>query len=553
MRKRLFSIAFPHWPLQRLVVERPECRGRSLVLWCHDPRRGQRVLLCSPAARRCGARGGMPLSEALALGVEQAWEWDAAADQRALLQLVRFCEQFSPVVCPEEISTGSRPVAAGLLLDGTGVVDRWGSDMEMAVTVQEAIRSEGYQSRVAVADTVGAAWAMARFASERLVVVPPGETQAALEPLPVACLRLDPSTLMMLQRLGVVRVEQLLRLPRAGLATRLGPHVLRRLDQALGTLEEPLETPAVEPIWKAQWQLEHPTVRQEVLEQGVQHLSQHLSQSLRERELGAIQIVCRLESEPLLNSQGERTAPWTWEFAVNFFRPTADAAHWWMLLRTPLDNQRWQAPIQRLQLWATSTARLPRQQRMLWNEWNEVRESEASHELAELIDRLSQRLGTDQVCAVRLRANTLPEDAYVALPLTGPQASAARLAAPSSRRPFAPAHRPLHLLPIPIRLMQMEIAASGMPGRFQLPHRSAETTSSPSQAMTTGVHRGGSWALPDLVQVSRAWGPERMETRWWRAIMVQRDYFRVEVEEGYRYWLFCDLTNQQWFLHGYFS
>ncbi len=548
MSKRLVSIAFPNWPLQRLVVERPECRGRSLVLWCHDPRRGQRVLLCSQAARRRGARGGMPVSEAMALGVEQAWEWDAAADQKTLRQLVRLCEQFSPIVCPEEFATGSQPISAGLLLDGTGVSQRWGGDMEMASHIQEAIRAEGYQARVAVADTVGAAWAMARFAPDRLVVVPPGQTLAALMPLPVACLRLEPSTLMLLQRLGVVRVEQLLRLPRAGLATRLGPLVLQRLDQALGKLEEPLQTPAPEPLWRAHWQLEHATIQQEVIEQVVQHLSQHLSQLLRERELGAIQIVCRLESEPLLTPQGERAAPWIGEFAVNFFRPTVDATHWWNLLRTPLENSRWQAPVQFLQLLATSTARLPRQQRTLWND---LRDGESSRELAELIDRLSQRLGTDQVCAVRLRANTLPEESYVALPLTGPQASAARLHAPSSRRPFAPAHRPLHLLHDPLRLMRVEFSTSGKPLRFQLPA---------SSASGAGAHAGAAKSPPvhasvaeDWLLVHRAWGPERIETRWWRGIIVMRDYFRVEVEGGYRYWLFCDLNNQQWFLHGYFS
>jgi protein ImuB len=50
--------------------------------------------------------------------------------------------------------------------------------------------------------------------------------------------------------------------------------------------------------------------------------------------------------------------------------------------------------------------------------------------------------------------------------------------------------------------------------------------------------------------VARHWGPERIETGWWRGPSVRRDYYRIETDEGRRFWLFRELTNRRWFLHG---
>jgi protein ImuB len=53
--------------------------------------------------------------------------------------------------------------------------------------------------------------------------------------------------------------------------------------------------------------------------------------------------------------------------------------------------------------------------------------------------------------------------------------------------------------------------------------------------------------------VARHWGPERIETGWWRRGLVRRDYYRVETTEGRRFWLFRDLAGGAWYLHGSFE
>jgi SAM-dependent methyltransferase len=53
--------------------------------------------------------------------------------------------------------------------------------------------------------------------------------------------------------------------------------------------------------------------------------------------------------------------------------------------------------------------------------------------------------------------------------------------------------------------------------------------------------------------VERSWGPERIETGWWRGDDIRRDYFIVEATTGERFWLFRNLIDGSWFLHGAFE
>jgi len=53
--------------------------------------------------------------------------------------------------------------------------------------------------------------------------------------------------------------------------------------------------------------------------------------------------------------------------------------------------------------------------------------------------------------------------------------------------------------------------------------------------------------------IARSWGPERIETGWWRGKSVRRDYWRVETDTGQRFWIFRGLTDGRWFLHGEFA
>jgi len=53
--------------------------------------------------------------------------------------------------------------------------------------------------------------------------------------------------------------------------------------------------------------------------------------------------------------------------------------------------------------------------------------------------------------------------------------------------------------------------------------------------------------------IKRSWGPERLETGWWRGEPTTRDYYRVETDSGFHAWLFRCLASDHWFLHGWFE
>jgi protein ImuB len=53
--------------------------------------------------------------------------------------------------------------------------------------------------------------------------------------------------------------------------------------------------------------------------------------------------------------------------------------------------------------------------------------------------------------------------------------------------------------------------------------------------------------------VERSWGPERLETGWWRGPHIRRDYYRVETTLGRGFWLFRARETETWFLHGVFE
>jgi protein ImuB len=59
--------------------------------------------------------------------------------------------------------------------------------------------------------------------------------------------------------------------------------------------------------------------------------------------------------------------------------------------------------------------------------------------------------------------------------------------------------------------------------------------------------------------VTRHWGPERIETGWWKGPTVRRDYYRIETDRGCWWWVFRNLDapnsrgRYRWMLHGRFD
>jgi protein ImuB len=151
---------------------------------------------------------------------------EATPDQDALALnvLARWCIGYSPVVglCPPD----------GIWIDIAGSSHLFGGEEQLVSDLLQRLNRQGIHAMASVADTPSAAWAMVRYGRE--IVVRPGETARAVENLPVDGLRLSPQTIERLHLLGIDRIGQLARMPRAPMARRFGKELLLCLDQLYG-------------------------------------------------------------------------------------------------------------------------------------------------------------------------------------------------------------------------------------------------------------------------------------------------------------------------------
>lgn len=494
-----------------------------LVLHAPDARRRSRVVACCQAAAECGVRSGMPLAEVEALAHLAAIErHDADADRAALQRLALWCERFSPLVGLEENTAPANNVHGNtipesLLLDISGVAHLFGNEEKLARRLKRELLRQGYRARIAVADTVGAAWGLAHFAATACVVSPP-KSAAALLALPIETLRLPEETVEMLRQLGATRIEHVQQLPRAGLTARFGTILPQRLEQLIGARGELIAPHRPLPDFQAAWALEAPTGRRQTVQHVLARLVERLTRELAAHARGALQLECRL------HCVGQPSVA----VRVSMFRPTAAAAHVMELVRMQLETLTFPAEVEKVSAAVVQSAPLAPRQHQLFTD----RRRDDPQQLGLLVDRLSSRLGRQRVVRPQLQAGAQPERTYRLIPLTGAprqtRTRAARsLARSAASGPSAALPRPLRLLHPPRPVAMVCVAPDGPPARFD----------------DQGRRRN----------VARHWGPERIETAWWRGASVRRDYYRVECTDGYQFWLFRRLSEDRWFLHGAFD
>ncbi|MHB1035572.1 MAG: Y-family DNA polymerase [Pirellulales bacterium] len=439
---------------------------------------------------------------------------DGYAHRAALERLAEWCQRFSPTVGLEEADWPE-----SLLLDITGLAPLFGGEEALAQRVVREFGRRGLAVRVAVADTIGAAWAIAHYeergrgsgvGGREYFIVPAGKTSAALGPLPIEALRLPPETAELLRELGVERIEQLESLPRRELPSRFGPRLVERLDQATGRAAEVVIAHQPPPEMEASWSLEYPTYRREMIEFLCEQLIGRLARVLEKHREGATQLECQLDC---LSGEPAR-------ISVGLFRPSASPRHLAELVQMQLERLALSSPVSALRVWVSAAGPLEYRQREIFVSNSK---QDAPRQLAGLVDRLTSRLGRPAVARARLLPDAQPDCAYRYEPLVGTKPKRSRKASPVA----GSGQRPLRLYARPLPLAVVSVVPDGPPIRFCLDGRE---------------HR-----------IARVWGPERIETGWWRNRSARRDYYRVETTPGCRFWLFRRLVDGQWFLHGEFD
>ena len=472
----------------------------------------------NPAARQLGLRRGQSHADACAIVPALATApAEPEQDADALRRLALWAERYSPAVAID----AQPPGYEGLTLDMTGGAHLFGGEGALLRELEQRLAKAGIPAHAALADTAAAAWALARFGEDRLA--PEGRGREALKSLPVEALRLSDGALRLLHRFGLKRIGDLYALPRAGLARRFrgeeGMELVRRLDQALGVEAEPLEPVRPEPLYRVWRAFPEPIIDAQGVAWALSPLIDALAAQLDRGGKGARRLVLTA-----FRVDGRTTS-----IEAGLSAPAATPAHLLRLLK--------ERGLERLDLGFGADALMvsahkAEAARARQGDLEAGQERAGAEALAALIDRLGARLGETAVLRPALRDSHLPERAETWLPAEAEGAAGMDAAGAAAR--------PLFLLDPPEPIEAMAELPDSAPIRF-------------------------SWRRISR-KVAKAEGPERLSPEWWlsdpgRWAARPRDYYRVEDEDGRRYWLFREGLYERgaeerlpsWWLHGVFA
>ena len=430
---------------------------------------------------------------------------DPDGDRAALDKLMLWSRRW----CPWTAVDG----ADGIVMDTTGSDHLWGGEDALLREIEGRLGALGFASRLAMAPTHGAAWALARFGPVRSIATP--DTLAArTAPLPARSLRLAADTVLLLQRLGLKSVGDIAAVPRLSLTRRfakaaLAQNPLARLDQLQGRMAEPVSAGQEPHRFAVQVRLPEPVQDPTPY---LPDLCATLCTALAEAGCGARKLtvtVYRTDAE--VSTVTAATA-----------RASRDPAHLRRLFDDRLDRIDPGYGFELITLDADVTEDVTAAQTDLDGR------SDDGAALAQMVDRLSARLGPQAVRTPASHQSHIPERSLAwALALSQ---------APRGTDPLPCTDRPLRMLETPEEIHVLYAVPEGPPVQFRwrrVPHR-----------------------------ITRFVGPERIAPEWWndRPGTRLRDYYRIEDDSSRRLWIYRDgLYGDDrpeppcWFVHGIFG
>ncbi|HVH82573.1 MAG TPA: DNA polymerase Y family protein, partial [Stellaceae bacterium] len=393
----------------------------------------QLLAAVNPAAAAKGLAPSLPLADALSfLPGLVARPAEPAEDAAAMRRLAEWCGRYSPWTAPDD--------SDGIKIEIAGSAHLWGGEAELAADLSRRLARQNIGHRLAIADTLGAAWAAAHYASDAptsgptgcksavltaSIIIPPERTREAITPLPVAALRLDPMIVQGLHRVGLRRVGNVMAMPRDALARRFGEAVTRRLDQALGDLPEPLSPMGEVPSRRVRLSFAEPITEPADLARTAERLTQDLVTRLaregmgaRRLDLGFYRVDGRVE-----------------HIRIGTARPSRDPVHLTKLMIGKLDTVdpglgiedailaafavESLAPEQLASpaLLKASSAPTPPPQAGKGNREAVGGSLVTNASLAPFFDRIGARLGLDALSYLDPRESHIPERASVAMPV----------------------------------------------------------------------------------------------------------------------------------------
>ena len=402
--RRFMSLSLPRWPVERRSL-RPNSPG-SAALPADDPASpfalvhtstgGERLYALNHEAARLGLRRGQALADAKAQepGLRIA-PFAPDADRRLLGAFARWCGRWSPWTAPDP----GQPGEDGVMIDITGCAHLFGGEDALVTAALAAVRGQGLTAHGAIAPTIGLAWGLARFPARRQTSgwLIADDVSTSLHALPVEGLRIG-DTAARLRRFGLKRIGDIAHLPRANLARRFGPDLVRRLDQARGLEDETLNPLQPKTPFRARMRFADALLLLEGIKQAVRETADALCAHLEAEGRGLRRVELNL-----FRVDGK-----THLLIIGTAAPARDPAHIARLFNEKLDRAEIDIGfgIDVIELNATATGPLSGRQSGLIGE-----DRINTEDFARLTDRLNVRLGETRVKRAARRDSHIPERA----------------------------------------------------------------------------------------------------------------------------------------------
>jgi protein ImuB len=499
MDRRFISIFFHHLMTDWFTIQQPSLNEVPFVLAAPD--HGRMVITAANnLAEAQGIKTGMVVADArIILPSLQVLNEVTGVEVKLLHRLADWSIRFAPYVAIDQ--------PKGLLLDATGCSHLWGGDGSYLKEIIKRLNARGYQVRVGMADTIGTAWAIARYGKDN-PVVEKNVQSTAISDLPAAALRIELELVDRLYKLGLRDIKDIMAIPRSALSRRFGKGLIKRIDQALGSEEEWIQ-PVQEFI---PYQERLPCLEPIVTLTGIEIALQNLLQALCNRLAaegkglrGALFKCYRVDGKIEMVQIGTN-------------RPTSNERHLHKLFENKLPAIEPALGIELFVLEALKVQDHQSTQKDIWEKTGGLHDPA----LSELLDRITGKFGEN--CVRRF----LPDEHYWPERSFKPAASLEDNPTTTWRIDL---RRPLHLLPKP-ELIEV-------------------TAPIPDYPPMLFRYKG------QLHTITRADGPERIEQEWWLQQGKHRDYYCVEDEQGFRYWIFraghYDMEKSyRWYIHGFF-
>ena len=498
MHKRFLSLWFPYLITDRQAIRQPTLRNTPFVFAV--PQRGRMTIKSSSIpAVSLGIYPGMAAADARALQPDLRIFPDRSGQEEKLLRrLAEWCLRYTPVVAPNPPD--------GLILEISGCPHLWGGEEPYLESITSTLESKGYRTRAAIADTIGAAWGIARH-GQPLSIIGRENQREALLTLSPAALRLDAQTLDRMDKLGFKQIGQFIDIPAPTLRRRFGETTLLKLGQALGTAHESLEPIVPQEPYLERLSCMEPILTANGIKIALSELLKTLCKRLSKEKKGMRKGVFR----------GHRMDGKIEEISIGTHMPSYNPEHLFRLFELKIPTFEPDLGIEVFEMEALLVEKISETQESFWNSIG----NDATA-LAELLDKMAGKMGQHTI------RRYLPQEQH------WPEHSAKETHSleerPSTEWKTDRA-RPLHLLSSPEPVEVMVPLPDYPPLHFR--------------------YRG------EILKIAKADGPERIEQEWWLQSGPPRDYYTLEDVDGKRYWLFrlglYGKGDPQWFLHGFFA